>query len=118
MTRRPGLFARTLGLVRGAFTGWLRSREESNPRAVYENAIAERVQHYRELKQAVAGILYMRNKLEGEIDERRIELARTLEDVRRAIGRDDDEVAVTMLARKQALVEDLEHAERELGGLR
>ena len=30
-TRRPGLLARLAGLLRGAFTGWLRDREESNP---------------------------------------------------------------------------------------
>ena len=73
--------------------GSARREEQSNPRAVYENAIGERVVQYRELKEAVAGILYMRNKLEGEIDERRVELARTLEDLRRAVARDDDELA-------------------------
>ena len=48
---------------------WMRDREEDNPRAVYENAIQERVTQYRELKEAVAGILYMRNKLEAELEE-------------------------------------------------
>jgi phage shock protein A len=117
-TRRPGLFARLLGLLRGTLTGWLREREEQNPRAVYENAIAERVAQYRELKQAVAGILYMRNKLRAELDDRRVELARTLEDVRRAVGRGDDEAALSLLGRKQVLVQDLEHAERDLEALR
>jgi phage shock protein A len=117
-TRHPGLLPRLAGLIRGVFTGWLRSREENNPRAVYENAIAERVAQYRELKEAVAGILYMRNKLEAEIDERRIELARTLEDVRRAVDRGDDGVALALVTRKQDLLADLEHAERELAGLR
>ena len=117
-TRRPGLLARLVGLIRGTFTGWLRSREESNPRAVYENAIGERVAQYRELKEAVAGILYMRNKLQAELDERRIELARTLEEVRRAVERGDDPLALVLVGRKQDLLADLEHAERELAGLR
>jgi phage shock protein A len=117
-TRRPGLFPRLIGLLRGRFAGWLRGREEQHPGAVYENAIAERVAQYRELKEAVAGILYMRNKLEAELDERRVELARTLEDLRRAVARSDDEVALALVTRKQALVEDLEHAERELAGVR
>jgi phage shock protein A len=117
-TRRPGLFARCFGLLRGAFTGWLRDREERSPGAVYENAIAERVAQYRELKEAVAGILYMRNKLEGELDERRVELARTLEDVRRALARNDDELALALVTRKQALLDELEHAERELAAVR
>jgi phage shock protein A len=117
-TRRPGLLARFAALLRGTFTGWLRGREEQNPRAVYENAIAERVKQYRELKEAVAGILYMRNKLEGELSERRAELARTLEDVRRAVRKDDDALALSLVQRKQALLTDLEHAERELDGVR
>jgi len=118
MTRRPGLLARFAGLVRGTLTSWLRAREEGNPRAVYENAIAERVAQYRELKEAVAGILYMRNKLEGEIEETRVELARTHEDVRRALARADEELALGIVTRRQALTEDLAHAERELAGLR
>jgi phage shock protein A len=117
-TRRPGLFARLFGLLRGGFAGWLRDREEQHPAAVYENAIAERVAQYRALKEAVAGILYMRNKLEGELDERRVELARTLEDLRRAVTRSDDELGLALVTRKQALVLDLEHAERELAGVR
>jgi phage shock protein A len=117
-SRRPGLFARFFGLVRGGLAGWLRRREEQSPAAVYENAIGERVVQYRELKEAVAGILYMRNKLEGEIDERRVELARTLEDLRHAVARDDDELGIALVTRKQALVDELEHAERELGTLR
>jgi len=117
-TRRPGLFARLFGLLRGGFAGWLRDREEQHPAAVYENAIGERVAQYRELKEAVAGILYMRNKLEGELDERRVELARTLEDLRRAVTRSDDELGLALVTRKQALVLDLEHAERELAGVR
>jgi phage shock protein A len=117
-SRRPGLIARCFGLLRGACTGWLRAREERNPRAVYENAIAERVAQYRELKEAVAGILYMRNKLQGDLDDRRVELARTLEDLRRALARSDDEASLALVARKQALGEELDHAERELAGLR
>ena len=118
MTRRPGLLARAAGLLRGALTSWVRAREEGNPRAVYENAIAERVAQYRELKDAVAGILYMRNKLEGEIAESRAELARTNEDVRRALARADEELALAVVTRRQALSEDVAHAERELAGLR
>ena len=119
MTRtRRGVLARRRGLLQGWFSGWVRDREERSPRAVYEHAIDERVKQYRELKNAVAGILYMRNKLEGEIQDRRSELARTGEDVRRAVRRGEDDVALALIGRKQGLVEDLEHAEREVDGLR
>ncbi|MCP5066834.1 MAG: hypothetical protein GY946_09730 [bacterium] len=113
MTQRPGFFARLFGFISGWATHWIRGREQQNPQAVFENAISERVGQYRELKEAVAGILYMRNKLEGDLAERRGELARTLEDIRRSVGRGDDEVALTLIAHKQALVEDIERAETE-----
>ena len=118
MSRRPGILARFVGLLRGFATGWVRDREEQNPRAVYEHAIAERVKQYRELKEAVAGILYMRNKLEGELSERRGELARTHEDIRRAVRRGDDEVALALISHKQILEGDVARVEKEVDGLR
>src|SRR5687767_7430036 len=117
-TRRPGLFARFFGLLRGGFAGWLRHREEQSPGAVYQNAIGERVAQYREVQEAAAGIPHMASKLEGETDDRRVERARRLEDLRRAVARDDDELGIALVTRKQALVDELEHAERELETLR
>jgi phage shock protein A len=117
-SRRPGLLARLVGFIRGSVGSWLRGREADNPQAVYENAITERVKQYRELKEAVAGILYMRNKLEGEIADRQGELGRTLDDLKRAVRRSDDELALRLVSRKQTLEEDLSHAERELESVR
>ena len=119
MSERPGgLIGRLRSLVHGVFAIWIRDSERQNPRAVYEEAIHERVRQYRELKEAVAGILYMRNKLEAEITERRVEIASIHDDVRRGIRRGDDDVALTLIARKQQLAGELEHAEREFEGLR
>ena len=116
--RSRGLLGRLFNLIRGVFAVWIRDGEERSPRAVYESAIQERTRQYHALKEAVSGILYMRNKLEAELDERRVELARTLEDVRRAVRRGQDEIAVTLIAHKQALLEELERSERELEGVR
>jgi len=116
--RRPGVFRRLRSLMRGMLGQWIRDREEENPEAVYEEAIAERTRQYRELKEAVAGILYMRNKLEGEIADRRAEIARLHDDVRRAVRRGEDELSLSLIAHKQALFEDLERAEQELEGVR
>lgn len=118
MSQRPGIMARFVGLLRGLATGWMREREERNPKAVYEHAIAERVKQYRELKDAVAGILYLRNKLEGELAERRRELARTEDDLRRAVRRRDDDTGLALVRHKQIVQEDLSRAEAEWRGLR
>ncbi len=117
MTQRAGIIARLCGLLRGGASNWMREREEQNPRAVYEQAIAERVRRYRELKEAVAGILFMRNKLEAEVGERRSELARTHDDIRNAVTRNDDEVGLALIQHKQLLVGEIERAEREWTGL-
>ena len=105
-------------LVRAMFGGWLRRTERRNPAAVYEQAIEDRTRQYRELKDAVAGILYMRNKLEAEIHERRIEVARVEGDVRGSVGRGRDDLSLALIEHKQRLAEDLERAERELDAVR
>jgi len=117
-TRPSGFLARLARLVRGGFAGWVRDREERNPRAVYEQAIDERVRQYAELKKAVAGILYMRTKLEAEIEERRAEAARLGDDVSRAIRQGDDAAALALITQRQVLIEDVDRAERELAGVR
>lgn len=116
--RRSGMFARMRSLFRGLFGSWVRDREQQTPEVVYEQAIGERVRQYRELKDAVAGILYMRNKIECEIAERRAEIARLHDDIRRAVRRGDEESSLTLIAHKQALFEDLERAEEELDHVR
>jgi len=60
----------------------------------------------------------MRNKLEGEISERRVEIARLHDDVRRAVRRAEEESSLTLIGHKQALFEDLERAEQELDQVR
>ena len=116
-TRTGGLLARLRSLFTGRFSLWVRERENDHPEAVYAQAIEERRRQYADLKQAVAGILYMRNRLEGEIRDRRGELGRLAADVARAVNRADDAAALTLIAHKQTLVEDLDRAEQELGGI-
>ena len=116
--KKPGMFRRMRSLFRGLFGSWVRGHEQERPEVVYEQAIAERVRQYRELKDAVAGILYMRNKLESEIAERRAEIARLHDDVRRAVRRGEEESSLALISHKQALFEDLERAEHELEQVR
>ena len=116
--RSRSLTARFRHLIHGIFAVWIRDGERQNPRAVYEEAIHQRTRQYRDLKEAVAGILYMRNKLEAEIAERRAEIARLHDDVRRSVREGQDDLSVALIARKQLLLEDLERAERELEGVR
>lgn len=112
--RHRGFLARLRGLLNGLVRSWIRDREHRNPRAVYEQAIAERTEQYAELKSAVAGILYMRNRLTAEIDSRREELARTQRDIERAVEREDDELATALIAHRHTITDELEGSVREL----
>ena len=116
--RPSGLLARFVYLVRASFGSLVRHGERQHPAAVYETAIDERTRQYRDLKEAVAGILYMRNKLEAEIHERRVEIARLHDDAKHAIRRGQDELSVALIEQKQLLLDELERAERELDDVR
>jgi phage shock protein A len=59
------------------------------------------------LKEAVAGILYMRNKLGAEIHERRVEIARLHDDVNQAIRRGQDDLSISLIEQKQLLEAEL-----------
>jgi phage shock protein A len=118
LERRPSMTSRLRSLIRGLFGTWVRDREHDRPEVVYEQAIGERVRQYRELKSAVAGILYLRNKLETEINDRRAEIARLHDDVRRSVKNERDDISLNLIERKQSLFDDLERAEEELGGVR
>jgi len=113
-SQQRGFIARLRDLVNGIFAVWIRDREAQSPDAVYERVIGERVRQYADLKRAVAGILYMRNKIEGEIRDRRAELARLHADIARAVAKNDDEVAVVLITQKDTLLQDLERSEKEL----
>jgi len=108
-----GFFARLRALIRGTFGIWVRDRERDTPQAVYEQAIQERTRQYRELKQAVAGILYMRNKLEADLAERRAEGTKLRDDIRRCVERGEDDLALVLIGQRQALDEEIERSERE-----
>ena len=116
--RCTGALARLWNLVAGRLVVWVRERESRSPRAVYEQAIGQRIAQYEHLKEAVAGILYVRAKLEGEIGDRRAELARLHDDLKRALRKGDDDLGTNLVLHKQRLLEDLERAEGELRRLR
>ena len=57
-------FDRLTNLWKGFLSLWISDYENKNPEAVYESAIEGRKKKYLELKKAVSGIVYLRNKLQ------------------------------------------------------
>lgn len=109
--------SRFANLLRGTLSHWLTGRERGNPGAVYEAAIAARLEQYTQLREAAAGVIYMRGKLAREVELRSQEqklLARQLEI---ALEKDQDDVAIALITRREALQADVERVSRELAEL-
>ncbi len=110
-------FARVSNLVRGMFARWLGDRVLNHPGAVYEAAIQERVTQYAQLRAAAAGVIYMRGKLERELGARSEELARVRRQLDVAVDSNDDDAALALIGRRDALDADVQRLGTDLGEL-
>jgi len=108
------LLERFVNHVRARTHHWLRRRERRNPEAVYEAAIDERLAQYAKLREAAAGVLYLRGKLARESEQRSKELFTVQRQLESALDGDDDEVALTLIRRRDVLVADAERLSGEL----
>lgn len=96
-------FERLGNLWNGFWSLWISDREKANPEAVYEAAIDERVRRHKELTKAVSGIVYLRNKLQAELEQKSRELKEVEAQLPVAIESGDDDVAVVLLTKKNEL---------------
>src|SRR5438046_7397034 len=97
------LVGRVWNLLRGLAAHWVGRREQRHPDAVYAAAIEERVAQYATLRQAAAGIIYLRSKLAKELERESGELGRVRRQLEIAVERDDDAVALHLIGRRDAL---------------
>ena len=111
------LFARLRNLIRGTVARWLGRQEHENPGAVFEAAIQERVTQYSTLREAAAGVIYMRQKLEGQLAGRRDELARLERQLDVAVERNDDVAALALITRRDQVATDVTRLTQELAAL-
>jgi phage shock protein A len=107
-------FERLGQVVRGWFGLKVGELENSNPEAVYEAAIDERVKKHRELKKAVSGIVYLRNKLQAELEQKTKELAEIELQIPIAVEDGEDEVAVVLIEKKDELTASITSISAEL----
>ena len=98
-----GFFDRLANVWRGFLSLWVSDIENRNPEAVYESAIDERVRKHRELKKAVSGIVYLRNKLSAELEQKEKELKAVMQQLPVALEENDDELALVLIQKKDDL---------------
>jgi phage shock protein A len=109
--------SRLANLIGGGLTNWLGSRERRNPGAVYEAAIQQRLVQYAKLRQAAAGVLYMRGKLAAEVEAKSTALRSLNRQLDIAVERNEDGIALSLIRQRSALAEDVARLSKELGDL-
>jgi phage shock protein A len=109
-----GFFSRLANVWRGFLSLWVSDVESRNPEAVYEAAIDERVKKHRELKKAVSGIVYLRNKLSAELEGNEKELKEVMAQLPIALEEGEDEVAIILIQKKDQLTKEIEGISAEL----
>ena len=95
-----GVFDRISNIWKGFISLWISEVEQSNPEAVYEAAIEERVKKHRELKKAVSGIVYLRNKLSAELEQAEKQLVEVEAQIPIAVDEGEDDVALVLLQKR------------------
>ena len=109
-----GFFDRIGNLWKGFLSLWVSDMETRNPEAVYESAIEERIKKHRELKKAVSGIVYLRNKLSTELETKERELKEVNFQIPVAIEEGEDEAALVLIQKKDELTKQIESLRIEL----
>lgn len=109
-----GFFERIGNIWKGFLSMWISDIENKNPEAVYESAINERVKKHLELKKAVSGIVYLRNKLSAELEEKEKELKEVMAQLPVALEENEDEVALVLIQKKDELTKHIESLSAEL----
>jgi phage shock protein A len=109
-----GFFDRLGNIWKGFLSLWISDIETRNPEAVYEAAIDERVRKHKELKKAVSGIVYLRNKLSNELEEKERELREVMQQIPVAVQEGEDEVALVLIQKKDELTSQIEGLSVEL----
>lgn len=103
-----GLFQRLANIWKGFLSLWVSNIETKNPEAVYEAAIEERIRKHKELKKAVSGIVYLRNKTSAELETKEKELKEIMTQLPIAVQEGEDDVALVLIQKKDALTTEIQ----------
>jgi len=98
-----GFFDRLGQVWKGFLSLWISDIENRNPEAVYESAIDERIRKHGELKKAVSGIVYLRNKVQTELEQKEKEVKEINLQIPIAVEEGEDEAALVLIQKKEEL---------------
>jgi phage shock protein A len=96
-------FGRLSNLWTGFISLWLEDIEKKQPEIAYENAVQSMTDKYVRLKQATAAIIRRREELEARLDGEQKELVQITADLNAAIDTQQDDLAVILIQKKNAV---------------
>jgi phage shock protein A len=110
-----GLFQRLGNLWRGFLSLWISDIEKEHPEIAYENAINSMVEKYSRLKSATAAIIRRREDIDERLKKSAKDLAQTELELNTAVETNQDDLAVVLIQRKNALSAELAEMQGDLG---
>ena len=97
------IFARLANLWTGFVSLWVSDVEKAHPEIAYQNAIASMIENYTQLKAATGAIIARRQEITARLDTAERELAIVASDLETALATNQDDLAVVLIQKKNAL---------------
>jgi len=97
------IFARLSNLWTGFISLWVSDIEKEHPEIAYQNAITSMIQKYTQLKAATGSIIARRQEITARLDASERELAAVAADLEAALATNQDDLAVVLIQKKNAL---------------
>jgi phage shock protein A len=94
---------RLSNLWTGFLSLWVSDLEKEHPEIAYENSINSLIEKYTALKKATAAIIRRREDIEARLKRQSAELAQVEGDLNTAVETNQDDLAVVLISKKNAL---------------
>jgi len=107
-------FGRLSNLWSGFVSLWVSDVEKKHPEIAYENAINGLVNKYAKLKSATASIIRRREDITERMTRERTEFEQVKADLEAALQGGQDDLAIVLIEKKNAMAKELEGLDGEL----
>lgn len=97
------IFARLSNLWTGFISLWVSDIEKEHPEIAYQNAITSMIQKYTQLKTATGAIIARRQDITARLTTAERELASVSADLETAMATNQDDLAMVLIQKKNAL---------------
>ena len=109
------IMSRLWNLWTGFVALWVTDVEKDHPEIAYQNSIASMTEKYGLLKQASGRIIARRLDIESRLETAKAEMSKVAAQLNAALATNQDDLAMVLIQKKNALDEDLKSMEADFG---